>query len=434
MRWGKDSALEPVQSLVKLAELANVDRDPDMRDAILAAGISGNSHLTQDLRDALHMQALEQVLRDVPYRIPTPEELYDGLSSDELALLGVVIDADVPFFYPFNGLNAHGFVGGGSGTGKTNLLYGIALQTMTHCAVWIFDRDKQDYRHLLRLNADVLVLDVQDNLVLNPLQVPQGVKPKDWLTAFVTIFCKSNSLLDGSEALLLKAVYALYEQHGIFGGSDDFPTLFDLLDQVRSYTFRRFSREAGYQDSIVNRLESYLIACPTTYSYARGFSIAELSQKSLVLEVKGLTERHARCLMNWILYSLFLYRIAHGQRGNVLRNLVIIDEGKWAAPPGYNQNIGFVPLAAILAQSRDAGIGIVLADQTANLDECIFVQSRLKITFRLGSGEDIQRVRKTFALSQEQADFIPRLDVGKAIVRVPKIDPFLVRIPKVRLG
>jgi hypothetical protein len=115
--------------------------------------------------------------------------------------------------------------------------------------------------------------------------------------------------------------------------------------------------------------------------------VRELVERSFVLEVKGLSERHSRCLLSWLLYSIFLYRIANAHRGNTLRNLVIIDEGKWAAPPGFNQNIGFVPLASILAQSREAGLGILLADQTANLDESIFVQSRLKMCFRMGSGE-----------------------------------------------
>ncbi len=434
MRWGKDSAIEPVESLVRMAELANVDRDPDIKEAILAAGVSGNANLVQDLSEVMRVQALQEVLRDNPYRIPSPHELYEGLDEKDLALLGVVLDADVPFFYPLDWLNSHAYIGGGSGTGKTNFLYGLALQTMQHCPVWIFDRDKQDYRHLLRLNEKLLVVDVQEDLAFNPLEVAPGVKPKDWLTAFVTIFCKSNALLDGSEALLLKAMYGLYEDRGIFSGSTDYPTLFDLLEKVRRYTFRRFSREAGYQDSIINRLESYLIACPKTYGYSRGFSISELAQKSLVIEVKGLSERHARCLMNWLLYALFLYRIANAQRGNVLRNLVIIDEGKYAFPAGYNANIGFSPIAALMAQARETGIGVAVADQTAQLDECVFVQSRLKIAFRMGSGEDIQKVRKTFALSKEQAEFIPRLDVGRAIIRVPKIDPFLVRIPKVRLG
>jgi hypothetical protein len=260
------------------------------------------------------------------------------------------------------------------------------------------------------------------------------VKPSHHITAFVSIFSKSNALLDGSIAMCTKAVHELYEEYKVFDGATDFPTLFELYDKVKSYKVARYSRDAGYQDSILNRLDSYLIENANAYSHSRGFPLAELLERSFVLEVKGLSERHSRCLMNWILYAIFFFRLANGQRGNILRNLVVIDECKWAAVPGMNPNIGFPPLASVLAQSREAGLGLVLADQTANLDESAFVQSRLKMCFRMGSGEDIERMRKTFALSKEQAAYIPKLDTGQAIVRIPKVDPFLIKVPRVRLG
>jgi hypothetical protein len=344
-----------------------------------------------------------------------------------------VLDTDTPFLWRFDWLNQHAYIGGASGTGKTNALYGIALQVMRYVPVIIFDREKQDYRHLLRLNPSLMVFD-NNEFIFNPLEVPSGVKPAHHITAFVSIFSKSNALLDGSIAMCTKAVHELYEQYKIFDGGTEFPTLFDLYDKVKSYKIARYSRDAGYQDSILNRLDCYLIESPRAYGHSRGFPVRELVERSFVPEVKGLSERHSRCLLSWLLYSIFLYRIANAHRGNALRNLVIIDEGKWAAPPGFNQNTGFVPLASILAQSREAGLGILLADQTANLDESIFVQSRLKMCFRMGSGEDIERIRKTFALSKEQAAHIPKLDTGQAIVRIPRVDPFLVKVPRVRLG
>jgi len=419
--------------LLELAELAKADKEQFYQDAILAATLGNDVRLANTLTRMLHVRAVQEQLHGVPFRVPQLQDLYAGFSRDKLALLGIVFNSETPFAYPFDWLNQHGFIGGGTGTGKTNALYGIALQTMQHCPVWVFDRDKQDYRHLLRLKPELLVLDATE-LRYNPFEVPPGVKAEHHMTAALTVFMKSNSLLDGSENLGTKALYELYEARGIFQGKDAYPTLFDLRDKIKSYKLNPYSRDAGYRDSLLNRLESYVLAAPELYGCSRGFPIAELAERSMVLEVKGLHERHGRCLLNWVLFSLFLYRIANGQRGNTLRNLVIIDEAKWAAPPGYNENLGFVPLASVLAQSREAGLGIIIADQTADLNDAVFVQSRLKMCLRLGSGTDIERVRKTFALSDEQAAHISKLDVGEAIVRIPREDPFRIRIPRVRLG
>jgi len=419
--------------LLELAGLAKLDRDPRFQKALMAVAVGGDTKLASKLTQILHPLAIREQFCGVPFYTPEFEELCAGLDGEQLALLGVVFESDVPLLYPFNWLNQHAYVGGASGTGKTNALYSIALQTMRYCPVWVVDQSKQDYRHMLRLFPDLHVFDAKD-FRFNPLEVPPGVKPEHHLTAFVTIFVKSNNLLDGSENMLTKACYQLYEERGILSGSQDFPTLLDIRDRIKSYKFRPYSREAGYQDSLLNRFGGYLIAAPELYGCSKGFAISELAERSLVLEVKGLSERHSRCLLNWVLFTLFLYRIGNRQRGNTLRNLVIIDEAKWAAPPGYNQNLGFVPLASVLAQSREAGIGIIIADQTADLDASVMVNSRLKMCMRLGSGADMERVRKTFALSREQEAHIAKLGTGQAIIRVPQIDPFLIRIPRVRLG
>lgn len=128
---------------------------------------------------------------------------------------------------------------------------------------------------------------------------------------------------------------------------------------------------------------------------------------------------------------MFMHRIAVGERGNILRNLVVIDEAKWLAPPGYNDKLAFSPLTYVLSQAREVGMGLVLADQTAELDEAVFVNSLTKVCFRLGSGKDIRKIRDAFSLTQAQADFINRLDTGQCIVRVPSEDPFLLQTLRV---
>lgn len=271
-------------------------------------------------------------------------------------------------------------------------------------------------------------------LWFNPLEVPLGVDPRHHLALFVTIFVKCNSLLDGSEALLLFVVTKLYEDRGVFEGGSNYPTLRDLYEAVVSLNIQRWSREAGPRDSLKNRLASYLATNGDCYDVVRGLPIQELAGQSLVLEVKSLSERHIRCLVSWMLNALFEYRIANHERGAGLRTLIMADECKYLIPFGYNENLGFSSISSILAQCREVGMGFVFADQTAQLEDAAFVQTRTKICMRLGSGEDIRKAQRAFALTDEQAAYISKLDTGQAIVRVPRLDPFLIRIPRTRLG
>ena len=399
--------------MVALAETARVEKEPWAQDFIRTVALTEDSALEQSLVEVLRPLAVEEVLKNIPFGRPSDAEQATLVSVNPL-LLGLLEDRE-PLVLPLHSLNQHMFVAGGTGTGKTNLLYGISLQVMRHCSVWIIDRDKQDYRHLLRLNSSLLVFDAQ-SFPFNPLEVPEGVDPRHHLASFVTIFAKSNALLDGSEAMALRALYELYDERGIFEGSTNYPTLADFRAKVASFKIPRWSREAGYRDSILNRLNSYLIACPDTYNFQTGFSLSELAAKSFVLEIKGLSERHARCLVNWLLSALFQWRIANNESGNLLRNLIVVDECKYLVPPGYNQNIGFSPLASILAQCREVGMGMVFADQTAQLEDAVFVQTRTKLCMRLGSGEDIKKIQRTFGLDSEQAGYISMLDVGQAVV------------------
>jgi hypothetical protein len=145
--------------LVELAELAKLDREQWVQDCIRAAVVSNDVALANDVGRILHISAVEEVLRGVPFRLASATELLEHVDPRKAAVIGIVLDTDTPFLWPFDWLNQHVYIGGASGTGKTNLLYSIALQAMRVLPVIIFDRDKQDYRHLLRLNPNLMVFD-----------------------------------------------------------------------------------------------------------------------------------------------------------------------------------------------------------------------------------------------------------------------------------
>ncbi len=423
-------------NLLDLAKRAKVRNDPDFQRIAIAAEVTKSQALMNAVYKSLGLKAICEDVLEIPFEFPSQETLDLVHSPERKIFIGMIQRLNHPLFRPIDLLASHLLLLGSSGSGKTSLFYGIAAQCLKmNIPIIVFDYLKSDYRHLSRYFKQLIVLKAGKNFIFNSLQVPTGVNPEDWRSAWVVVFCKANGLLDGSEALLLKAVTQLYDQFGVFQGSQRFPTLRELRNKIMSYNLRGNYREAAFQQSSSNRLYAYTSLLGESAEYSKGIDIGFISSTPLVLEFKGLSERIARFMVSIILYGLFMHRIATGTRGNLLRNLVLIDEAHAFAPAGLsNEKIGDSPMASILKQSREAGIGLALGSQSASLDRGIMVNSATKIAMHLGDGEDIEQVRKSFALTHEQAAYIPKMDVGEAIARVKKEDPILFSTLKTNFG
>ncbi len=426
------SRFRMIKDLTKMTEHARLDQNQQMKNALLSLSAGAPEGFARSLGKMLQLRATAEILRENKFAVPTSEELAPYSSPHNANLIGFVEEANVPFFYPRDRFPAGHTVLGDSGSGKTNHILNQVLQTAVHNPAWIFDSTKIDFRHTLKINSSFLVIDIQEALRFNPLEVPEGVKPRHHIVSFVTVFVKSLGLLEGSIGFLIEALTELYDKFGVFDGTNEgYPTLYDLYDLITNKRIHKYSREAGFKQSSESRLKALLISCPETFSVSRGFPISELCKLNCVFEVKGLVESHAQCVMCWLLFSLFHYYIANGQRGVGLALQAVIDEAMWAAKPGYNEAIGFAPLAYLMNQSRETGLSMLIGSQTTDLNESVF-KSELKLCFRM-TGKDIMRIKDQFRLTDEQAAYLSKLQGGRACVKVPGIDPFIIRIPRNRI-
>jgi DNA helicase HerA-like ATPase len=422
----------PARPFIELAEDARLDKEGFVQDWIEAASLDRTGETAQGLAEFLQFHAVDEQLRGVPFYKPSEEGLYqDFPNTTRLLGLGFAEGSGIPIVLPVDTGNRHIAIWGQSGAGKTTLLRLITHQARKHCSVIVVEREKEDFRNMVRV-GDFLVFDAQKSLVWNPPEVHAPLTPEQTITTLVAIFSKSFGLLIGSQSLLQKVLYEIFRERGIFDGSRNYPTLHDLRAKIASLNLRPYSRTGQSQDSLLNRLDGMLFESPRTYAYSKGFPVSQLANKSFVLEVKGLNEHHARFLVMHLLYTLFLYRIRTGDRGNFLKNLCIIDEARWLAVPGHNESLGFSPLSDVMAMSREAGIGLCLASQTANLDDSVFQNTRLKIAFKLGDGKDMRRVGQAMKLTKEQEDHVPRLKTGQCIVSTEGVEPFVMNVPHIR--
>ncbi len=417
------------QAVLKKMHDAKLQNNKSVQKLYRAAVLSKSLQLLQALEKRIDPILAHEQIMDFPFN-PTSFQ-YNDHDPEIRLVLGRIVQESRELRLLLNHLRMHAVLLGASGTGKTVLMEHLAYMMIMHgVKVLILDKDKVEFRRLLNLIPDLNIFNIEKNFIFNPLQVPSFVDPQHWLVAFVSVFAKYNDLLSGSESLLVRAVNELYEEFGVFRGSDTFPTIPDLYEKVISYQFRGNRREAGFQDSIINRLQAYISLYKHAYSYSKGIPIEWINNNNIILECRGVTERIARFQMSIILYSLFMHKIVSYQTTNKLTNAVFIDECKWIAQP-FNDKIGFTPLTYVMSQSRAVGIGLIFADQTAQLEDSLFVNSSTKFCFRLGDGKDMRKAAISMGLNAKQMQYLTRLKRGECVVRTQEEEePFVLKVKK----
>jgi hypothetical protein len=425
------------ERLLALAEQANLSNDRKTQQLIVRASLSGNQSFINAVEQRLSRACLLASVQKYHFEVPSQFTTESINNPEPKIFMGAIRKINMPFFYVLINLCMHVLLLGAAGSGKTNLLYAILAQLLhLDFPILVVDKDKQDYRVLKKLYPKLIILKAETDLVFNSLMPPKGVPPKHWITKWAEVFCGTNGLLIASKSLLLRALHEIFEQVGIFRGTQTFyPTLLDVYRRIKSYNFKGNYRQSQYQDSIVNRLEAYLYQLGETCTYSEGIPTSFFSGNPVVIEVKGISDYIGRFLVTTILFAIMFERIAANERGSILRNVVCIDEAHWFAPPGLsNENIGYSPLASLMAQCREFGMGIIVGSQSAQLEEATFVNSALKICQRLGSGKDMLQVRDAFALPPKQTEYIPKLGTGESIIRIPEEDPFVIQTLKTNFG
>lgn len=243
---------------------------------------------------------------------------------------GQVKKSSVPFVMDLQDLAKHCVIFGGTGSGKTTwLMHLIKSCIQKKIRVFIFDTEKRDCRGIFKIFKDFLVFDLSEGFKFNFLQPPPGVPPKQWLVKFVEVFCKTHSLLDLSEGFLMKEGSKIYERYGVYDNSGRFPSPLDFLDQIKNTYIDRYSNLNRSRGSIVSRFETYLEVNENLFDCSIGFPIHELFEKNVVIGLGTFTENQKRFLTSILMNWIFLYRIAKGEKGMGLRNVIIMDEGNF---------------------------------------------------------------------------------------------------------
>jgi len=382
------------------------------------------------IRGRARKERIRQAFNRMPFREPR-------LGSGELAV-GLDIKGR-PLPVPIQYLNAHSLTVANTGSGKTTKSRFYILQIAPHVSgMWLVDLRKREFRvlrkYLARLRIDLVILPGR-RMRINPLQVPLGVDPIDWSTRIADMLIQVLDLPPRASKLIQATSHRLYRRFKILEGAAEFPTLFDLFEEIRQ------DKRANPQSrlAILDSLDPVLSSLgPEVLAYRTGWSSHDLAGCHLALEFAGLAECDKNLLLNYLPLAEFTSRVARGISNPRMDLWICCDEAQrlCSAAGAAQANGGISDLIGLV---RGTGIGLDLSVLSmTGLASQVPSNCATKIMGRCGSAADYAAAGHSMGLNAEQIQWAQHhLKPGMFIAQLGEGNwryPFVFTIPPMELS
>ena len=340
-----------------------------------------------------------------------------------------------PIRIPFQFMNAGALTVANTGSGKTTLACFYATQMAHHArGMWLTDLRKREFR-LLRPEFAKQGIELpiirSRAFKVNPMQIPRDTDPREYASVFADMLTRVLNLPPRAAVLLSSTIISLFEQYGVFGGSDKHPTLFHLYEAVRNDR----GANAQARQAVLDNLGAVLLALGVdVLGYYRGWDVSELAKYHLVFELTGLIEMGKDLILNSLVLSEFMSRLSRGISNQGMDLWMNIDEGQrlfsQRREAASRSGSSITDLAGLVR-----GTGLYVSVLTPDdLSSKIPSFTSTKIMGRCGSVGEYVAAGRYMGLSQDQVmwcvhHMVPGLFVGQVSDGAWRY-PFLFRVPK----
>lgn len=303
---------------------------------------------------------------------------------------------------------------------------------MESIVCWLFVK-APDMRSLLKVTKEVLVTDFSqlNQIMLNPLEPVEGMKPVDWGNVFADLWIQAFRLYEGSKGFLIENLNTLYEKLVPQGY---YPSLFDLYYYVRALHFPAISRNARYQESVLNRLGGLIhSSLGPVFACSRGHT-GKLLNCHAIFEIQYLTSEQQIFLVNLLLSHLFYAKLLNESE---IRTFVGIDDGNLIFDASFEKrpDLGLPIIHHLLTTVRKTKITIFACTQTPHqLGAAIHSNAFAKMMFSLSNGRDIDYMLQSMGIrDEERRAYCYKLKPREMVVKYAGRyqEPFIARVPEV---
>ncbi len=335
------------------------------------------------------------------------------------------------FALPEDIITQHVGIFGHNGTGKSYLAMHIAVQAVqAGYKVWIFDIEDEYSRISPSLMTEKLVTMDPQQLRLNMFQPPgDWIKPSSWIDEINLMLRGGTFLRDGSLNLFRVGMSKIIERKGITAGSENWPSLFDVIEYFQGIRFGPKSRSSGFLESLLNRLVTLADTFEQIAKVRRSNMLQILSENSVIFRLQNLVGIPLQSLVSFLL--LWLARFREGDN-KTKPHIVIIEEAHMLASEKSRQDIGENILSRMFRTARKRGVSLILCDQIpGELPPAILGNLACRIVMRLSDAKSIWSIQSSMGLDRQQADAISRMKPRRAVVHYTlHPTPFEIEVPQ----
>ncbi len=360
-----------------------------------------------------------------------------------------------------NDLSSHVFVSGSTGSGKSNVIYGLLDKAQQHNIPFlVIEPAKGEYKHIFGNRENVRVfstnLSQSELLKINPFKFSDGIHVLEHIDRLVEIFNVCWAMYAAMPAVLKDAMLRAYERTGwnlddsINVVSDElFPTFMDLLSALREVIDESdFSQEikSNYTGALITRVKSLTNGLNKQIFTTNEIDNTILFDSNVIVDLSRVGSQETRSLIMGILVMrLSEYRMSQSGMNLPLKHLTVLEEAhnilKRTSTEQNSESANVTGkavemLSNAIAEMRTYGEGFVIADQSPNaVDISVIRNTNTKIIMRLPDEIDRRLAGKSAGLKDEQLDELSKLPKGVAVIYQNNwLEPVLCQIDYFSVG
>jgi hypothetical protein len=309
---------------------------------------------------------------------------------------------------------------GKTGSGKTTLAIRILKEICAQGKPFLLFDYKRNYRDLLKHpefeKQDILIFTVGRNNVapfyFNPKQGPPGVEEYVWIKQLSDIIEKVYLLGPGANDVFMESA-----------GLDTFK---DMKENILRQKKR--ARELLWWASVKRTLNA--ITYPglgEMVNCSKGYSIPELLQRKVILELDGLSGSDQAFVIGTLLLWIYHYRMRQPER-EVLKHFILIEEAHHLfSKARKEEDISDI----IMREIRELGEAVLIIDQhPSKMSVSALGNLSTKFALTLSLNQDVSSIANAMLLDKSQQRYLSMLTLGQCICRSDRfIQPLLLAIP-----
>jgi hypothetical protein len=349
--------------------------------------------------------------------------------------------------------NDHVLITGATNTGKTNSAMIMMVQLILKGAkMFIIEPTKGEWYNIggffdmhdhgvLNNDIDVICLGSPERgvgFLYNPFAVPDGVSVDSHIQrldyAFSVAF--GESMTEPQYGVLDNCIHILYETF-------ENPCFSDLLEIIENY------EDPNESAMVMKMLKGALKRKFSRFTHGSighcfdvnvGLGPDDLLNNNIVLNLAWLKDESMKnFIVASVLNTCVEYLEVNGSQTGQLKHIIGIEEAHRIFPniPDFKltskEGASVKSIAEMLKEVRGYDTSVFLFDQSPGaLFRDAVLNTAVKIAFRVADGQDKRTLQESMALSDEQAEIMPTLEVGRCYIHNPVVfpDPFMIRFDR----